>query len=72
MANKYILFGPEATAKLRAKLNEVGEGAQIKLDLPGTNISSKMKALLGVIDAQGKNHDPVNDSHVCPGSPGCP
>lgn len=63
----FIWFGPGPTARLREKLNSVGEGAGIKLT---EHPEDKFK--ITVVDANGESHDPINDSHICPGSPGCP
>ena len=64
---QFWLFDVRSTMRVQDLLNTAGDGARLKV-VP----YAQDKLMIHVIDADGDEHDPVNDSHVCPGSPGCP
>jgi hypothetical protein len=61
MTIDYYWFDAKATAKIAEKIAAAGTGARLRI-LPKPND----KIMAQVVDAEGKSHDPINDSHLCP------
>lgn len=59
-------------ATLKALHQQLGEYGVSKAYLAVTIEGDPPVGHLQVSDGQGRGDDPLNDSHVCPGSPGCP
>jgi hypothetical protein len=63
---KFWWFSGQSVVRLVEKLNTT-PNAGVKVVLKNDKMTFE------VIDSVTKvGHDPINDSHVCPGSPGCP
>lgn len=60
------VIGPPNSQQVAAELAEYGEDAYIRILRHGQGYA------LQVCNAAGEGGDPINDSHPCPGSPGCP
>ncbi len=64
---QFWFFEGKSVERLTDDLIGAGEGARLEIRPYGPD-----KLHLVVVPSGGKRHDPINDSHVCPGSPGCP
>jgi len=60
------VIGPPNTDALASQLAEYPGGAYVRILRHGQDYA------LQVCDINGDGGDPLDDSHPCPGSPGCP
>lgn len=64
-----VVFHGDTLRHLHRQLAEYGLGhAYLAVTIAG----DPPVGYLQVSDGAGHGDDPLNDSHVCPGSPGCP
>jgi len=63
-----VVFHGETLKLLHQQLGEYG----VSKAYLAVTIGEDGMGYLQVSDGQGHGDDPLNDSHVCPGSPGCP